>query len=190
MTVKKSSPFRQGVKSVLNPSAQSAGLCASDFMAKETSLDFIVKDFLNKHEFTPQGALIGLMYSYGLRVSELLSISGRNIMNNGFILVDGSKGSNSRLVVPIYNVEFWNYYKSFNVPLSTYYSRFFLYREMKKFGLYAYFGKNENRSVTHSLRHIKVLNLKSNGIVLSDISKFIGHKSLKSIEFYEKAIRE
>lgn len=190
MNNKKNSPFRQSVKPVSKLTAQSAGLCAAATDNEQTALDIIVRDFLKNYENTAQGAMVGLLYSYGLRVSEMLSITGNDILPNGFIFIRGSKGSDSRLISPVYNKEFWVSLKSFNKPLSTIYSRFFLYREMKKFGIYAYFGSNQNRSVTHSLRHIKVLSLKSSGVNLSDVSRFIGHKSLKSISYYEQAIRK
>ena len=189
MVKKKSVPFDPRIKSAINPSAQCAALCDFNYSGELQFLQANVENFLSTHEFTPQGAIVGLLYAYGLRVSEVLNVRGSDVGKNLFVFVKGGKGSANRIVVPIYNLPFWEGFRGCNYSLNDVFSRFFVYREMKKFGIYAYFGNNKHCSVTHSMRHLKVLTMELSGIEQNEVRRFIGHKSIKSIAYYEKAIR-
>lgn len=190
MTKKKLANVYVGVKSAMEPSAQFTGLCALDTTGSSAELLGVVHDFLKFYEFTPEGAIVGLLYSYGLRISEVLNISGTDILSNGTIVIRGSKGSENRLISPVYYPEFFFSLRGSKLKIGDLYSRFFFYRQFKKFGIYAYFGNNKHASVTHSLRHLSVLNLKEMGLQSAEIGKLIGHKSSNSIAYYEKQIRK
>ena len=175
-------------KSVPSPSAQSEELCDSgndQYLANYVSN---VTTFLSKNSNRILVFMVGLLYCYGLRVSEVLSLDNSCVLGNGQLLIKGSKGSDSRVVTVVYGLDVYQSLLCNNIPLSSVYSRFWLYRELKKFGLYAYFGNNKNASVTHLSRHLKVLDFKMKNVPRGTISQFLGHKSLKSLTYYEKPI--
>jgi integrase len=177
-------------KSVVSPSAPSAGLCASgndDFVA-EYAVNFA--NFFENNKNEPLKFITGLLYCYGLRISEVLALTSECVIGENQLFIKGSKGSENRIIQVIYAPQCINSLLMSNVPLSAVFSRFYVYRELKKYGLYAYFDGNSNASATHLSRHLKVLELKKNKVPRETISKFIGHKSIKSLIYYEKAIRK
>lgn len=177
------------VKSVPTRSAQSEASCDAAFNKELQELSNRVETFLNKNENKMLVFIVGLLYCYGLRVGEVLSISKENLLGNNLIYIKGSKGSDDRIVSVVYAQEIYASFAFNNYPLSTVYSRFWLYRELRKYGLYSYFGDNKHASVTHMSRHLKVLSLKQAKVKDSVIQKFIGHKSIKTLRYYEKEIK-
>lgn len=173
---------------VVTPSAQSSGLCVSSNDREVANYIDNVTTFLNKNSNQILVFIVGLLYCYGLRVSEVLSLDASCVLGNNQLLIKGSKGSESRVVTVVYGIDVYKSLLCNNIPLSDVYSRFWLYRELKKYGLYAYFGNNQNASVTHLSRHLKVLDFKSKNVPRDTISAFLGHKALKSLTYYEKQI--
>ena len=177
-------------KSVVTPTAPYAGLCASgngDFL-EEYAINFA--NFFKNNKNEPLKFITGLLYCYGLRISEVLALTSECVISGNQLFIKGSKGSENRVIQVIYAPQCINSLLMSNVPLSAVFSRFYVYRELKKYGLYAYFDGNSNASATHLSRHLKVLELKKNNVPRETISKFIGHKSIKSLVYYEKAIRK
>lgn len=131
-------------------------------------------------------AVIELQYLYGLRISEVLNIDKSDILPSGNIRIKGAKRSNDRIVTPSRYMDFWLNATSLFLPICRLYSRFWFYRKFKELGLYSKYGSNINNSVTHSLRHEKVLELKSNLNDTKLSQSFIGHKSINSTVHYER----
>jgi site-specific recombinase XerD len=148
-----------------------------------------VQTAIEKNKSNYIGAILELLYLYGLRISEVLSIKGSDIHQDGSIVIRGSKKSNNRIVYPVQTRTFWQLWSKSYLPLSSIYSRFHIYREFKKRGVSFVFGSNNLYSTTHALRHIRILSLIQSGTNREDISRFIGHKSIKSIEFYEQQFK-
>ena len=173
---------------VVSPSAQSGELC--DLGNDRNLANYIsnVTTFLSKNSNRILVFMVGLLYCYGLRVSEVLSLDSLCVLGNNQLLIKGSKGSESRVVTVVYGLDVYKSLLCNSIPLSGIYSRFWLYRELKKYGLYAYFGNNKNASVTHLSRHLKVLDFKMKNVPRGTISQFLGHKSLKSLTYYEKPV--
>lgn len=178
------------VKSVPTPSARYAGLCApgSDVFFEECTYNFA--NFFRNNKNEPLKFITGLLYCYGLRISEVLALTSECIIGENQLFIKGAKGSENRIIQVIYAPQCINSLLMQNVPLSAVFSRFYVYRELKKYGLYAYFAGNSNASATHLSRHLKVLELKKNNVPRETISKFIGHRSIKSLVYYEKPIRK
>ena len=184
-----SSPFRvsqQGVKPVPKSAAQSPGLCDLENKNFIAGMRENIENFLKNSSDRILVFMLGLMYCYGLRVSEVLALDSSCMLGNYQLLVKGSKGSESRIVTVFYAKEVYDSLLLNTYPLGYVYSRFWLYRELKKYGLYGYFGTNMYASVTHLARHLKVLTLTEQDVPRGTISHFLGHKSIKSLSYYEK----
>lgn len=177
------------VKSVLTPPAQSPGMLSTRINNIETNDKFLNRVFSNSLLTMTDKAVIELLYLYGLRVSELLSVLPTDVAESGHILIRGSKGSGNRFILSLYFKDFWQRNLKYSLPLSQYFSRFYFYRLFKKLGFYSKYGNNVNMSVTHYFRHQLVLSLQEQGFSKEMISEFIRHKSTKSIEYYVKPKR-
>ena len=184
-----SSPFRvsqQGVKPAPKSAAQSLGLCDLENKNFIAGMRQNIEDFLKNSNDRVLVFMLGLMYCYGLRVSEVLALDSSCMLGNYQLLVKGSKGSENRIVTVFYAKDVYDSLLLNTYPLGYVYSRFWLYRELKKYGLYGYFGTNMYASVTHLARHLKVLTLTEQDVPRGTISHFLGHKSIKSLSYYEK----
>lgn len=175
---------------VVTPSARSEGLCVPGTDQALSDQIQNIENFLKFNKNKVLVFLVGLLYCYGLRVSELLALDCSCVLGNDQLLIKGSKGSESRVVTVVYGKEFYSTFLLNEFPLSAVFSRFWLYRELKRYGLYAYFANNQNASVTHLSRHLKVLEFKAKGVPRGTISKFLGHKNLKSLTYYEQPIKQ
>jgi len=174
------------IKSVINPSAQSLTLCATRF--KEfPEFDSAYSCFMSNHDKAIGiKAITELIFTWGLRVSEVLNIKGSDILHNGLIRVQGKKGSLDRI---IYSPSYSEYFKMLRVNggcTGNLCSRYYLYREFKKAGLYSLFGANRNYSVTHYARHRLGLMAQDGKHTLGVVKSVLGHKKESSSEYYVK----
>ena len=127
---------------------------------------------------------VGLMFSAGLRVSDLLSIDYRNVSINLIIEVPQSKGSNTLTVQPIYYRDVWRLiYDNKLAPFSLY-DRFFMYRLFKKYSLQINNGSGRNASVTHAGRKYLANAMYSDKENIESAKKALGHKSANSTRYY------
>lgn len=174
------------IKSVTTPSTQTAALCATRSIDKHfanfATMNINTSQSLSQSEH----ALICLLYSSGLRVSEVLRIRSCDIVQNRGIVITTSKSKQSVLVVPLYNHDFWfNPQKVTQLDVSTT-DRFRLYRIMKQYGLSEIYGTNKKASVTHSGRHeitLATQNVKNDVNLLKQV---LHHKSIKAQKYYVK----
>lgn len=169
---------------VSNPSAQITKLCnpGPGDNVDDLSTALYKLSMLRENPTLLMG--IRLMLLHGLRVTEMLHITPQCVMRDGSVFVRGLKGSKDRVVLDSYMYKEWLVYKSMNCNDLVYFDRYYVYRLFKKLGLYAVYGNNRNNSVTHSCRHNVALGLKSDGLELENIQDVMGHKSIKSTEFY------
>jgi site-specific recombinase XerC len=127
---------------------------------------------------------IDLMLSAGLRVSEILAQQSLRVNVLGQIFVFGSKGSDSKLVTPLYFKKFWLSRSGSHVSPFIHISRFSLYRYLRANDISLRHGAGKNMSVTHSMRHLHVYLLEIMSLSEIQMSEVIGHKSLRSLKFY------
>lgn len=178
-------PLVEVSKPVSSRSAQYIALCDNGISREDAVLANMIEKFLANNKNQVIVFIVGLLYCYGLRISEVLSLSAANVIGNYQLLVKGAKGSNDRIVTVIFGKEFYNTFKLNQFSLGAVYSRFWVYRELRKAGIYAFFGENRHMSVTHLSRHLKVLDLKAKGVSRETISQFIGHRNLETLKYYE-----
>jgi integrase len=121
----------------------------------------------------------------GARISEVLTLDYRNIMENGNIALRGAKRSNDRIVS---SGEAWNYLKwckDLKINPFEELNRFYVYRLYKSVGIILNTGKSEKFAITHAFRHIYVQQAEKI-VSTENIQKQIGHKSINSTKHYEK----
>ena len=172
-------------KAIPKPSAQSTTLL-QPAPIKDINLTALYSNYENNRLLSRSDlAVIELLMFYGLRISEVLRIGQRDILNNGYIRITGSKGSNDRMIYPSKNSSYWQNTLKQNLPLSNTYSRFYYYRLFKRLGIYERFSGRKNSSVTHLFRQKLLREFKTNNIAIDLRAQFIGHKSTKSTKHYE-----
>lgn len=180
----------QGRASVSTPSAQLTKLCEvpNGQFANELTESLYKIDRLNENAHLKLG--LRLMVLYGLRVSEMLGIKYHDVLRDGSVHVRGLKGSSDRMCYDSYMMSEWLYIaRSQSCDLEMF-NRFYVYRLLRKMGLYGRYGNNVNNSVTHNSRHVKGLNMKNEGLAIEVIQHEMGHKSVKSTGYYVTDKRE
>jgi len=136
----------------------------------------------------PKSSLIvTLLYSLGLRVSEISNLKLKDI-NNNWIRVEG-KGNKTREIPIIENLKFKieNYINSYNPneylfekdgkKVTDYQIRYIIQKEFKKLGV---------KATPHQLRHSFASDLLQEGARVSDVSELLGHSSMATTQIYTK----
>ena len=176
------------INTVSKPSAQNTTLCAQvndQMTAIEAKVSAIMtSSFCSSLD----KVLIDLLYTNGLRISEVLQLKSSDIDARGNVFVKGLKGSNDRLCQCTYMKSELLYLRSTNSHLFSYTNRFYYYRLFKKLGLYIVYDSNENKAVTHSLRHSYIYSLQNITNNIESTAQIVGHKNSKSTtHYYSKA---
>ena len=151
---------------------------------------------LDKNEGQRDRAMLEVMYSSGLRISELLNLTMRQInFQRGMLRIVG-KGNKER-IVPIgdYALEYLNKYitegrrKNINknsdyVFLNRYgepLSRVYFFKQVKKYAKEA--GIKEEIS-PHTLRHCSATHMLENGAELRAVQEMLGHANIATTQIY------
>ena len=160
-----------------------------------------VEDLLNAPDITkPEGlrdkAMLELMYSSGLRVSELLSLERRKInLERGIVTIFGKGAKERKVPIGDFALEYVNKYiqearkknpgrdskylflNRYGKPLSRQY--FFL--QIKKYALQAGI---ETPISPHTLRHCFATHLLENGAQLRAVQEMLGHANIATTQIY------
>lgn len=179
---------KDATKSVISPPAQSSALLranSAECLLSDAAMEFILHNSTYPIDFK---YLVYLLLVSGCRISEALRVRNCDITGNYRIRLRGSKGSNDRVVflpeLPMGKLspgtaqfEVWSCW-----------SRYYVYRVLKKHGIYLSKEGNKNKAVTHAFRNAYAAELQT--IVGSSElkSQAMGHKSLKSKQYYERKI--
>lgn len=160
-----------------------------------------VEDLLNapdetKKEGLRDRAMLEVMYSSGLRVSELLSLKIRQInFQKGIINVIGKGNKQRKVPVGEYALDYVKKYiseiRSFNPGRNSEYlflnkygkpiSRQFFFKQVKKYALEA--GISENIS-PHTLRHCFATHMLERNADLRAVQEMLGHTNIATTEIY------
>lgn len=157
---------------------QASGKEHQDFMTILHKLELLRNENESLH------AILDLQLMYGLRISEVLGIHGKDISTTGHILIHGLKGSNDRIVIPIHSATYYQKYSGVSGKIFQSYSRNYVYRQYKRIGIGRRFQGRMNSAVTHYLRHLFVSGMKSELTGINTISMHIGHKRVSNTELY------
>ena len=192
------------------------------FLKRENIIDFIVPEFdrpkkmkhlpktisieevedllaapdLNKDEGYRDRTMLEVMYSSGLRVSELLSLKIKQInLEKGVIDIIGKGNKQRKVPIGEYALEFVNKYidehrihnpgkrtgylflNRYGEPLS----RQYFFKQIKK---YAKEANIEEDISPHTLRHCFATHMLENGAELRALQEMLGHSNLSTTQIY------
>lgn len=180
--------IKPAVKSSESPFAQSSVLLQAD--SPEYLLESAANRLIYENSSYPVDFkyLVFIMLVSGCRISEALNIRGCDISGNYRIVIHGSKGSNNRVIyVPVLPVGKL-IISSPSFLVFGLYSRFYVYRVLRKHGIYVSKEGNKNLAVTHSFRNVYASEVHQIVGSSKEKSEALGHKSQKSREYYERKI--
>ena len=148
--------------------------------------DFYIKEVLKKVDIESK-LIITLLYSLGLRISELEKLR-LNDIQNGWVIIKGKGGKIRQL--PLINSAkklLFDYLKERDVKsfifedngkgLSAEQLRYRVSKAFKEIGL---------KVTPHQLRHSFATEMLKTGAKITDISLLLGHSSLDSTQIYTK----
>jgi len=172
------------VKSMSSPTAQTAILCqpSSDLELLLVSVMHVVANGEDRRIL--ERTLLDLMLSGGLRVSEVLDPQFLKVNRLGQVYIAGLKGSSPKLVTPLHFRKFWLNRQGNLLNPFMHISRFSFYKYLKSVSIMIAAKENGNAKVTHAMRHLHVHLMQILEIDNSDMSKIVGHKSLRNIAWY------
>ena len=142
--------------------------------------------------------VLEILYSTGLRVSELLSLKVLNLKNIKDKFYIKGKGGTQRLIIFNENslklIKVWlrlrNNYENFldneylfpdkNSKKSI--SRQIIYKDLKNLAMQLHL--NENKVSPHSIRHSFATHLLNRGVDLRSLQKMLGHSDISTTEIY------
>ena len=159
--------------------------------------DLLEQPDIKKPNELKDKAMLELMYSSGLRVSELINLKVSNINFPEKILKDTSKGSKER-IVPIgdfamkYLLLYMNRvrnvsrfknsnYLFINTKTGKPYSRQSFFKKIKYYAMKAGITKKVS---PHTLRHSFATHLLENGADLIMVQKMLGHTNIETTQIY------
>ena len=142
-------------------------------------------------------AILEMLYSTGLRISELLSLKVKNLKNVKDKFYIKGKGGSQRMIIfnqkSIDVIKHWleirKDYKNalaneflFPDRFSKSVSRQMIYRDLKK--LASQLQINQNKITPHSIRHSFATHLLNRGADLRSLQKMLGHSDISTTEIY------
>jgi integrase len=172
------------IKCVPNPSAQNAILCALQDNVHPVIKKAVALSEPSSNWPLPLKVFIQLQLTFGLRVSEVLSISHVDILSLGRLRLRTSKNGIDRIVNFTDRYGYLERCKANGVNPFADFNRFYIYRLYKKEGIMMFHENGRKWSVTHSLRHFMVQQVMSEVNERNLVSNYIGHASKKSLDSY------
>lgn len=181
---------KKRVKSVLNSSAQSTTLCAPGTDPDQLLYREVQRIIADTNFHISFRALVELMFTNALRISEALQITVYDIDTTGRIIIKAKKGSSNKVVVSSSFNQYFIDCKLSNLSPFIYYDRFSVYRLFRKCGLYLQFSNSKRTAVTHSLRFASISLLNSDNLTLQEKANFVGHKNSSMTKYYGEKERK
>ena len=173
-------------KSVSTPTAQNTTLC--ELQARQ-AYNLWLMDTLREVESkcgVKFRVFVDLLATNGCRVSEVLPIHSRDIQFNGLVFIKGLKGSNNRMLASLLSHQYLIDKLATNALVFADYNRFYVYRELKKLGLYFTSENSTKFSITHAFRHFYIRELRKAGFCDADIAQVVGQKNPNNTALYGK----
>lgn len=171
-------------KSGVSPSAQIVTLClpGTADLAEEIGLLNSLEKI--KKEIPPLFYLIKFMESSACRINEVLSMKSSDITQTGLVKIKGSKKSKARIVSGGMATDYLLKCKKTNIIPWSEWSRFFVYKQFRKYGIVMQLKGRKNKSVTHAIRHQAAKEIKKAGIEQELSKQALGHSTTKANNYY------
>lgn len=185
-SVKSVCSIQEGFKKEQEGSAQSNTLCGQVKDGNDAIMKLVAEVLENNSIDIVVRSIIEVLAVNGCRISEVLAIKSTDILGDNTIRIRGLKGSSDRVVFVFKSANYITECKKNGISPFAQISRFQVYRELKKLGIYEVFGNNINASTTHIFRHLYVKKLLASGVRIEDVQKIIGHKSVENTKIYAK----
>lgn len=131
--------------------------------------------------------LIQFMIASACRVSEALAITPQMITSTGHVKIKAAKGSQDRIVHAGMSMEYFIKCRTSAKSPFENWSRWFVYRQFKKYGIGIQLRGRKNKSITHALRHEVAKANQSQQFTIKDTKKQLGHKSPRSTKYYHES---
>lgn len=128
--------------------------------------------------------LIHLQLMTGLRISEILNITAKDLKSYGRILINTLKKGKPRLVYYVDSYGYLDKCRALSVQPFANYDRYFIYRLYKKNGIQLATKMSSKMSVTHAFRHLIAMQLAKEVESTAIVSQVLGHSSINSIANY------
>lgn len=173
-----------GIKSIPSPTAQTITLCQLRESLERPLNNLMYEITLNTMEYRAERMLCDLLLSGGLRVSEVLGSGFLKVNRLGQIYIRGLKGSGDKLVTPIFFANDFKQGLLTGVSIFEHISRFSFHKWLVKREIYINHSPGAKRSTTHTMRHLHVYLMELMALETTSISQILGHKSIKSIDYY------
>lgn len=129
-------------------------------------------------------AVARLQLLYGLRISEVLSITGDDIDRFGSIWIKGKKGSNPRQVIDTELLSFYLSRRLLCTGRIFEFDRFYIHRIYKSCGINHTATGSDKNITTHYMRHLFVKRMSVNSSDISELASIVGHKSESNTKGY------
>lgn len=129
--------------------------------------------------------LVLIMFQSGCRISEVIRLRKSDISPSFLIHIRASKGSNNQIIQVQPLTDFGLDYNSLPEDLFCNFSRHYVYRQLKQFGIYEQFEAHRNNSVTHLFRHLLAKESMNYFKDRAATSKNLGHKNPDNLKYYE-----
>lgn len=131
--------------------------------------------------------LIQFMLASASRVSEALNITPSRITQTGHVKIIAGKGSQNRIVHAGLSVDYFLLCKANSIKPFDGWSRFYVYRQFKRYGIGLHLPGRSNKAVTHSIRHAVAMANVKESFNLTDTQSQLGHKSTRSTKYYHES---
>ena len=140
----------------------------------------------NNLHCSPFGFIMLIQHRTGCRVSEVLKVGWRDIVNENEIIVRvGKESINKRVFIPEMSA-FLPRYKQYQVNPFEGVSRYQMYRLYKRLGIVVENGPNKKDSVTHAFRKQYAQSTYDTTDSLEITKDVLGHRSINSTGYYVK----
>lgn len=179
-------PSKAGTRSVANPPAQIGTLCSLAEISQDDSGPFDHELKQIKKQNYRLYLLIEFLLSSACRISEALSIQATDITSVGHVKICTLKKGKIRIVPGGLATEYLRKcYRRKAAPWGDW-SRFFVYREFKKYGISTRLKGRAKNTVTHLPRHTVAKGIQSAGMEIEMSRQALGQTNLKSTAYYHE----
>ena len=163
----------------------------------DKSKKIYIEDPIKNISYLRIQVILEILYSTGLRISELLNIKINQVANITDKLYINGKGNKQRLVIfnknALYLIKNWikimikyhknkNSYLFENINNTNVISRQQIYKDLKKLALKT--DTDTEKLSPHSIRHSFASHMLNRGADLRSIQKLLGHSDISTTEIY------
>jgi integrase len=175
----------QPISKLLTSSAQNVTLCARPESGLTKPERILAHILALPNVGSVYGSLIELQFTHALRISEVLNLSGADLLPLNHIKIASLKGSIPRIITFRDRYGYLENCRSSGADPYSFISRFSIYRLYKNLGICYQSDTSSKQSITHAPRHImaELINLEDKENLYA--SDFLRHKSKSTLKFYK-----